>query len=330
MTVLASPASALCTVATGSSITLPNIAFARDIPVNSQLGGDTVSSTGLQFNCDRNDVNSKELGVKLNTGSYITMINGRSVFSTNVPGVGYAAGFAISAPASCAQGPVWVDGSNTGDGNIRNRLICNSSGVQTQLAGTFYLAFYKTAPSIGSGTVHLTNAVSAILRLGGVWLPNLTQPGDTVLRVNTFSLAATTCSLSGINPTTVSLPALSYNTLPTIGSLAGTTPFAIAINCPAATRLYITFTDNNNIGQTSNILALGSGSTAKGVGLQLAYQGSTISFGPDSAASGNTNQLFLANLTGLRSLPFAVSYIRTGTVSPGSLSATATFTLSYQ
>ncbi|RMC93793.1 fimbrial protein [Aquitalea palustris] len=321
---------ALCTPAAGSSIALPNLTFARDIPLNSQLGSDIASTPGVQFNCDSSDSNSKELGIKMTTGNYVTMINGRSVFSTNVPGIGYAAGFAVSAPASCSRATVWVDGSNTGDGNIRNRLICSSSGVQTKLSGTFYLAFYKTASTIGSGTVQLNNTVNAILRLGGTWLPYLTLPGETSLQANGFSLAATSCALSGISSSSINLPVISNSALPTVGSLAGNTSFALTINCPATTRLYLTFTDNNNSGQTSDILSLGSGSTAKGVGLQLSYQGSTIRFGPDSAIAGNTNQLLLANLAGPRNFPFSVSYIRTGTVSPGSLSATATFTLSYQ
>ncbi|MBA4708372.1 fimbrial protein [Aquitalea aquatica] len=321
---------ALCTPAAGSSIALPNLTFARDIPLNSQLGSDIASTPGVQFNCDSSDSNSKELGIKMTTGAYVTMINGRSVFSTNVPGIGYAAGFTVSAPASCSRTTVWVDGSNTGDGNIRNRLICSSSGVQTKLSGTFYLAFYKIAPSIGTGTVQLSNNIRAILRLGGTWLPYLTQPGETPLLANTFSATATSCALSGISSSTISLPVISNSALPTVGSLAGNTSFALTINCPATTKLYLTFTDNNNSGQTSDILSLGSGSTAKGVGLQLAYQGSPISFGPDSATAGNSGQLALAQFAGLGNFPFSVSYIRTGTVTPGSVSATATFTLSYQ
>lgn len=321
---------ALCTPAAGSSITLPNITFARDIPVNSQLGSDIASAPGVQFNCDSSDGSSKELGIKMTTGSYVTMINGRSVFSTNVSGIGYAAGFAVSAPTSCTRTVVWVDGTNTGDGNIRNRLICSSSGVQTKLSGTFYLAFYKTAPTIGSGTVQLNNTVNAILRLGGTWLPYLTLPGETSLQANGFSLAATSCVLNSISSSTISLPVISNSALPAVGSMAGSTPFALTINCPATTKLYLTFTDNNNIGQTGNILSLSTGSTAGGVGLQLAYNGSTINFGPDSATAGNNGQMALAQFAGLRSFPFSVSYIRTGPVSPGSVAAAATFTLSYQ
>ncbi|WP_158613543.1 MULTISPECIES: hypothetical protein [Aquitalea] len=46
--------------------------------------------------------------------------------------------------------------------------------------------------------------------------------------------------------------------------------------------------------------------------------------------NNNTSQRFLANLAGLHSFPCAVSYIPTGMLGAGSLSATSTFTLSYQ
>ena len=131
--------------------------------------------------------------------------------------------------------------------------------------------------------------------------------------------------------TAVKLPNVYGNNFLSNGYTAGSTPFSISVNCPGPTLLAITFTDNNNITQTGNILTPGAGSTAKGLGLQLKYNGNIISFGPDSAEPGTTNQIVLnSNLTGVQSFPFTASYIRTGTVTPGSLTATATFTLSYQ
>jgi type 1 fimbria pilin len=55
----------------------------------------------------------------------------------------------------------------------------------------------------------------------------------------------------------------------------------------------ITFTDNNKIGQTSNILTPTATSTAKGVGVQLQFDNKIIGFGPDSAEPGTTNQIVL-------------------------------------
>jgi type 1 fimbria pilin len=92
--------------------------------------------------------------------------------------------------------------------------------------------------------------------------------------------------------------------LPSINNRAGSTPFSLIINCPNTTNLNITFTDNNNIGQTTNILTPATTSTAKGVGVQLQYNGKIISFGPDSAEPGTTNQIVLnSNLTGVQSFP---------------------------
>lgn len=56
-----------------------------------------------------------------------------------------------------------------------------------------------------------------------------------------------------------------------------------------------------------------------------------ISFGPDSANFGTTNQWLVGNSTGTNiSIPLSVRYIRTGPINPGTVKAAATFTMSYQ
>ncbi|QBJ77725.1 fimbrial protein [Aquitalea sp. USM4] len=138
-----------------------------------------------------------------------------------------------------------------------------------------------------------------------------------------------TCSVLTPN-LQVNLPSIEGNKLNAIGATAGDTPFNLSLNCPSGVNLYITMTDKTNPGQTSNIINLTSDSTAKGVGIQIKKNGQTISMGPDSSAAGNTNQFWAGSINGVATIPLSANYIRTDTVSGGSVKATTTFTLSYQ
>ena len=266
------------------------------------------------------------------TGNYVTTINGQRVFSTNIPGIGYAVGTSGNfstqyGNSPCPSTTTWIGASDSATyapqpyepNNYFGCLLVNISG---SYYATFYLQFYKTDPIVGSGTLDLSGQIYLGAYNGKLdnTRPLLTTPSNIV---------NTSCTNS-ISPNPVNLPAITANQLPSLNSTTGSTTFNININCSYSTNLYITFTDKNNPTQTSNILTPDSGSTSKGVGMQLSYNSNTVNYGPDSAASGNTNQFFLRTFSGQQSFPLSVSYIRTGAITAGTLSTTATFTFSYQ
>lgn len=313
----------------GSNIFIPNISFNRDMPTNSQIGSDMASTAAVQFNCDSSTSGTLDFGLKISSGNLIGTINGRSIYSTNINGIGFAAGIRVTSPTSCPSTIFWVDGSNNGDGNVRNRLACTTKvSSATNFSGVYYIALYKTAALTGSGTIDLTNRVVGILRVNSTWLPYIVLPGESQLKVNSFTTSLATCSVT--NNGSVNLPVVSITSLPQLNSISGQTPFSLTLNCPGKTTVALTFTDKNNITQTGNILTADPISTVKGVGMQLRYSGSVISFGPDSSVAGNTNQIFLGAISGQQTISFNVAYIRTGTISAGFLRTAATFTLSYQ
>ncbi|WP_159878875.1 fimbrial protein [Aquitalea denitrificans] len=133
----------------------------------------------------------------------------------------------------------------------------------------------------------------------------------------------------------VNLPAIEAKQLSSVGATTGNTPFSLWVNCPSTTpvNVYMTLTDNSKPGQTnSTVVSAASGSSASGVGVQISDQyGLPITLGPDSSMAGNPGQFLVrSNLTGSLPIPFTASYIRTGTIKPGTLKAIATFTMSYQ
>ncbi|WP_082696149.1 fimbrial protein [Aquitalea pelogenes] len=125
-----------------------------------------------------------------------------------------------------------------------------------------------------------------------------------------------------------------------VGSVSATQNFQIGLSCAGgssgtSTNTYITFTDNNQPGNTSTTLTLAGGTgAATGLGLQILNNGTPIGYGPDSNAPGNTNQWKVANIAqGVSSylIPLGVRYIQTSSpVTPGTVTGRATFTMSYQ
>jgi type 1 fimbria pilin len=93
----------------------------------------------------------------------------------------------------------------------------------------------------------------------------------------------------------------------------------------------ITLTDNVNPANQSNALQPTADSTAQGIGVQILRGGLPISFGPDSAAVGNTNQWTIGNSpNGPLQVPLTARYVSTGRVAAGTVKALCTFTMSYQ
>lgn len=155
----------------------------------------------------------------------------------------------------------------------------------------------------------------------------------------TIQVLVPTCSVS--TPSiTVPLNTLSTGNFKGIGTVSANQNFQIGLSCSGgsngtSTNAYITFTDANNLGNTSTILTLpGGNGAATGLGLQILNKGTPIGYGPDSSDAGNTNQWQVANIAqGVSSyfIPLSVRYIQTGnTVTPGTVNGRATFTMSYQ
>jgi type 1 fimbria pilin len=149
-----------------------------------------------------------------------------------------------------------------------------------------------------------------------------------------------TCSVA-TSMLNVSMGMVSSNMFSGVGSTSrGGIPFQLQLACSGGstgtyTNAYITLTDNYNQGNVSNMLSTQSGNgAASGVGIQILKDGGVLNFGPDSNATGNTNQWFAGAVYQGRtsfSIPLTARYVQTQSlIIPGSINARATFTMSYQ
>lgn len=300
----------------------PTSVYAEGVQVGGKIGPEIVGPLD-KFGCDQGSVsNGTQLYHEIvSIGTAATRFDNRNIYPTSVNGIGFA--YAIEFLKYCS-GTFWAPS-----------VSCRVQRVDPQdINYRMHIQFYKTGITTYSGN-YLTlslpqygflKATSVFTTTSDSQLFTLTtsKPSYTVLH---------TCLVQTPSITNINLPLISTYSLPSIGSTAAMKPFYISVNCNTPFKIGMTFTDNNNPSQSTNVLTPSAASTAKGVGIQLKYNNTIIKYGPDNITPGTLNQIMLNNssISGTQNFPFTASYVRTGTtIVPGTLGATATFTLSYQ
>ncbi|WP_312742087.1 MULTISPECIES: fimbrial protein [Enterobacteriaceae] len=243
-------------------------------------------------------------------------INGRRVYSTNIAGIGYAIG--MESTLSCSGTISYVTESNN------QNIICGSSAAAMfstfVMKGKPRLTFYKTAQTTGSGMVNSTNVGASILNDGGTWR------SDSVLSMNSFNVTTTACSVTNA---AVKVPL--GNVLSTAFTGAGSTTadknFTIDLDCDASTRVNLTLEGAQDSSGAAGVLALTqatTGATASGVGVQVLYNNTPVTF-------GSMFNVGTAATKGAYAIPLTARYYQTTEkVTGGQANSLATFTITYQ
>lgn len=163
-----------------------------------------------------------------------------------------------------------------------------------------------------------------------------------ILKSFTLRTVPHTCVLTTPKDISLKLPTIAARSLPKVGSEVYGGRFEIGLRCNNSNtnnlwdgiRVYITLTDQSDVSNRSDILSLTPESTAKGVGIRLYKNGekTPIKYDPDSNAKDAENQWQFSN--GVQNNPkveFQAYYVNTtGTVTPGTVKAIATYTFSYR
>jgi type 1 fimbria pilin len=152
------------------------------------------------------------------------------------------------------------------------------------------------------------------------------------LRTSFSNNAVTPITCSVTTPSvSVTLPKVSTTSLSSVGQTSGDTRFNIGLSCQSGANVYVTLTDATTPTNTTSLLSLKLSSTAAGVNLRiLKSDGNPVSFGPDSAVAGTTNQWLVGASASVNDIPLTVQYYRAAALTPGTVNAAATFTMSYQ
>jgi len=222
---------------------------------------------------------------------------GSTIFPSGVDGIGYR----ITHPDTSSYLGAYP-GASIGGGSY-------------EMSVTSGLEFVKTGPIANGATVG-SNTL-------GYWQYGSTQVENFNLKT-TLTFVYPTCQVntSTIN---VTLPTVSNTAFNGVGTVAGATVVPIALQCAAGNQLYIQFDTANAASGVQGVIApRRGGGRARNIGVQLIDQTFVpIDFG--------TRALVGATPDGPMNLTYYARYYQTATpVAAGSVSATATFTLSYR
>ncbi|MDI9240840.1 fimbrial protein [Lysobacter sp. LF1] len=189
----------------------------------------------------------------------------------------------------------------------------------------------KTGPITAGGAI--TGEVAGWFAENGVsQVVSVRLDGPIIIQPNVPTCAVTTADIS------VPMSAVSASGFSGVGTSSGAPQnFNIGLNCGGGspgttTRMYITLTDQTNPANRTDKLSLTPSSTATGVAIQILNGATPVSYGPDSSAAGNPNQWFVTQTgNGLVNIPLSARYVQSAsTIGSGTVTALATFTMSYQ
>ncbi|WP_185730936.1 fimbrial protein [Burkholderia cepacia] len=192
------------------------------------------------------------------------------------------------------------------------------------------IEFVKTGPITAGGKLTGEIAAGWAQDKEFKFMSFTVQGGGIEIKPRVPTCSAATKSL------TVPLGDLSTTDVPYVGATTPAKSFSIVLNCSGGdtgtvTKTYMTLTDVSNKANRTDTLSLTPDSNAKGLGVQVLYNSKLVKFGPDSSATGNTNQFSTGSTgNGTLEIPLSARYIRTGSLSGGKANATASFTMSYQ
>lgn len=266
------------------------------IPMNSVLY--TSSATGINhpvyFSC--NNANRDKWGLINEMGA--TPAQNENTFPTSVAGVSYrvlqSGGYIQPYGYFSLGSPSWYENDPVTIELVKTGVIADGS----QLPGSL-LASFKAG-------VQNNFILDAVIRL-----------------TNTLTFTAPACQVSTTSVNVV-LPAVTTGAFSGPNSVAGTTPFQIGMTCSSGAVVKITLDTANPVPGKTGVIAPSVGG-ASGIGVQLMDSSGTtaVNFGVPKVIGATPN--------GALSVNYFARYVQTGsTVGAGLVSATATFTLSYQ
>ncbi|MCP1373099.1 fimbrial protein [Dyella lutea] len=222
-----------------------------------------------------------------------------NLFPSNVPGVGYrilqSGNYIYPYPYFSLDGSSsWYESDAVTLEIVKTGTIADGSTLSMGPLVSF------EAGSGGSGSIY-----DAVINLA-----------------NSLTFTAPACQVSTPN-VDVTLPTVSSGAFSGVGSVTGATPFQIRLQCSSGATVRITMTTGTPVGGQTGVIAPSSGTTT-GVGVQvLSSSGNPVQFGTAAVIGATPNGTMTVN--------YSARYFQTAaTVGPGTLGATATFTLSYQ
>ncbi len=291
--------------------------------------GGTVSEA-LTINCSGNgdhgrppEGDSFKIGLKA-TGTYVATYNGRRIYATEVPGVGYA--LAPTMALDHSTGAPEAYGKYIGEGNTIQGDI-NTSGVVGTRSPYKYrystrVSLVKTG-TVQPGKINRQKIGEMIHSINGINQP----PVDVYLAPSQITTSG--CSVDTQN---VSIPMGDFLTsdFTGIGSRTSRKYFKWSINCDPNQYLSADFVIGSSADAgpngTAKLTGAGQAGVASGIGVRLlTTQGLPLNL------SDAKQHLFASLQNGQNDIEYTVAYEQTApTVTAGKADSTLTLTITYR
>jgi len=321
-------AAATCTVPGNSTVDLGPI----NIQSNAQVG-DTIATTTRSYtvNCPADSYFQFDPNPD-HTGHHLVFIS--DMMNSTLDGLWETGTAGIGIRVTNTTHNIVVSGNQCKDYSYLDKCKYAPSQYNPEafaLSFEFKYELVKTGPIAANTTLKKTYilGLSAYSLRDGLTNPSKAYTNASAIMLGSTTVVPATCTVL-TRDISVPLPSLMSSALKPAGTTGGDTAFRIELQCSTGKNVYVTLTDATDPGNTSNQLTLASNSSAGGVKLRILNSGTPINFGADSTVIGNPGQWLVGSSANTSSIPLTVQYISTGTATPGTVSALATFTLSYQ
>lgn len=244
--------------------------------------------------------------------NYGSLVGGDdTLFPTNLPWLSYR----ILHPDTSSPLSVYPNNASLPTGNVAFSV---ASALQLVVTGTI--------PQGQQGSTQTMTIPAGQLAQWNIDMTNGAKPVE-IFKITNIKFVIPTCT-AAVDPTVVTLSAVKVSDFNgNKGSTAGQQPFQVQLNCVSGANLRITLSTangygNKNLGVINNNTGPGY---AQNVGVQILKSNGATPIKFDTAISEGATQ------NGNMNLPFFARYYQTSNtnVTVGNVSATATYTLTY-
>ncbi len=260
---------------------------------------------------------SYNAGIKA-TGTYVTTSwEGRRIYSTNYPGVGYA----LSLASNLTTSAPYVGTGPTLQGDINTAGVSGSFTTNFNFSGRGVVQLYATGAAINPGMLPRQKVGEVILSVN-----NINQPPIDIY-VGSRQISSISCDVTTPN---VSIPMGDFLTsdFSGVGSRTAKKAFTWSLDCDGSLyRPKITLGSSATAGPngTAKLIGAGQDNVASGVGVRIFDSaGTPLNL---SDAKIDLGPLYY----GSNSLAYSVAYEQTAAiVTAGKADSTVTMTLTYE
>ncbi|WP_164992079.1 fimbrial protein [Burkholderia stabilis] len=303
------PGAAVSSGATNNSLSFSIFQISSDLTCND--GSGAVGIISIPESVKKTTVSYTQNGVE------------HAVWESGVPGIGIAMAARLNDTAD------WVPiaSAEQSIGTVTGSWLSFKVQLRATLVATGRVKSGSYSISVSPTSYIKQKSTAKVLRSDGLGIKGA------------VTVKAGSCNLTNGAKQSVLLPKVSIYSIgrqdPNGVSEGSSSPFSLGLQCDSGVKVHATMTDASNPLNSTDTLSLGAGSTASGVGIRIYRENETtpVSYGPDSAANGNSNQWYVgtAGSNGVVGLSFVAKYAKTGaTITPGSVAAQSTITFSYQ